>query len=127
MAKAIASTTAHQIVLTQALFALAECRFRHAPLIRRVCCLHLPAMAARVGASFSVASPAAECQMEKKMTRTLALFAAAATLAGTLIASATPSLAQERGSRWVAQQNYFGPGQYDRLVNGSDASTPGHN
>jgi hypothetical protein len=23
--------------------------------------------------------------------------------------------------------NSFGPGEYDRLVNGSDASTPGHN
>jgi hypothetical protein len=81
----------------------------------------------RAWALASVASPAAESVMEKKMTRTLALFAAAAALAGTLIASATPSLAQERGSRWVAQQNYYGPGQYDRLVNGSDASTPGHN
>jgi hypothetical protein len=65
--------------------------------------------------------------MEKKMTRTLALFAAAAALAGTLLASATPSLAQERGARWTTQQNYYGPGAYDRLVNGSDASTPGHN
>jgi hypothetical protein len=23
--------------------------------------------------------------------------------------------------------NWYGPGQYDRMVNGSDASTPGHN
>jgi hypothetical protein len=61
------------------------------------------------------------------MTRTLATFAAALTLAGTLIASAGPSFAQERGSRWTTQENWYGPGQYDRQVNGSDASTPGHN
>ena len=61
------------------------------------------------------------------MTRTLAMFAAALTLAGTLIASAGPSLAQERGARWTTQENWYGPGQYDRQVNGSDASTPGHN
>jgi hypothetical protein len=24
-------------------------------------------------------------------------------------------------------RNWYGPGQYDRLMNGSDASTPGHN
>jgi hypothetical protein len=65
--------------------------------------------------------------METDMKRTLATFAAALALAGTLIASAGPSLAQERGSRWTTQQNWYGPGQYDRLVNGSDASTPGHN
>ena len=59
------------------------------------------------------------------MTRTLALFAAAAAVSGMLIASATPSLAQERGPRWNTQQNFYGPGQYDRLVNGSEASTPG--
>jgi hypothetical protein len=61
------------------------------------------------------------------MTRTLAMFAAALTLAGTLIASAGASFAQERGSRWTTQETWYGPGQYDRQVNGSDASTPGHN
>jgi hypothetical protein len=65
--------------------------------------------------------------MEIAMTRTFALFAAALALAGTLITSATPALAQERGSRWTTQGNWYTPGQFDRQVNGSDASTPGHN
>ena len=25
------------------------------------------------------------------------------------------------------RRNWYGPGEYDRMVNGSDASTPGHN
>ena len=61
------------------------------------------------------------------MKRTLAIFAAALALTGALIASESQSFAQERGSRWQTQQNWYGPGEYDRQVNGSDASTPGHN
>jgi hypothetical protein len=78
----------------------------------------------RAWAPSGVASPAAE-EMETDMKRTFAILAAAAAVSGTLIASATPSLAQERGARWTTQQSYYGAGQYDRLVNGSDASTPG--
>ena len=60
------------------------------------------------------------------MKRTFALFAAALTLAGTLAVSAAPSLAQS-GWRSPNGQSWYGPGEYDRRVNGSDASTPGHN
>jgi hypothetical protein len=89
-----------------------------------------PSPSARHGGAYGRAwrfMAAATSQMETEMTRALTIFAAAAALAGTLIASATPSLAQERGSRWTTQQNWYGPGEYDRRVNGSDASTPGHN
>jgi hypothetical protein len=50
------------------------------------------------------------------MRRIFAAFAVAVALAGTVIASAGPSLAQS--SRYSA-------GAYDRAVNGSLASTPG--
>jgi hypothetical protein len=61
------------------------------------------------------------------MTRKFTLLAAAVALAGTLVASASPSVAQQRGPQWSTQGNWYGAGNYDRLVNGSDASTPGHN
>jgi hypothetical protein len=69
---------------------------------------------------------AAAPRMETEMKRTFALFAAALVLAGTLAASAAPSLAQS-GWRSANGQSWYGPGEYDRRVNGSDASTPGHN
>jgi hypothetical protein len=62
---------------------------------------------------------------ETTMTRTFALFAAALALTGALIASESQAFAQERGSRWSTEQNWYGPGEYDRRVNGSNASTPG--
>jgi len=33
----------------------------------------------------------------------------------------------DRNPQAQSSGNWFGPGQYDRIENGSDASTPGHN
>ena len=62
------------------------------------------------------------------MTRLFFALAVAVALFGTMLASSTPSFAQVRGDNWMQLQGgFYGPGAYDRAVNGSQASTPGSN
>jgi len=60
------------------------------------------------------------------MTRSSFAFALALALFGTMLAS--PTVAQVRGDKSIGfQGGLYSSGTYDRAVNGSEASTPGHN
>ena len=61
------------------------------------------------------------------MNRLLSAFAIALALGIVVISSVGHSFAQRSDGSASFGHNGYGPGEYDRLTNGSPASTPGHN
>lgn len=59
------------------------------------------------------------------MTRALFIVAAVVIAVSTFAHSESYAAPGSENSAPVG--NWYGPGQYDRMTNGSDASTPGHN